>query len=143
MIEDNHHTQAFTLHYCLRLGDGAVVDSTEGDAPLRLRIGDGTLHPTLERCLAGLTAGARKTFHIASEQGFGPYDPEMVRPMERSEFSDQAMLEPGTMIAFETPTGDTVPGRILSIEEQHVLIDFNHPLAGRDFEFEVHILARD
>ncbi|MEJ2481422.1 MAG: hypothetical protein P8Y78_14955 [Acidihalobacter sp.] len=47
------------------------------------------------------------------------------------------------MIAFETPAGDAVPGRIVSVEAQRVLVDFNHPLAGRDFVFEVRILSRD
>ena len=143
MIESIDQTQRFTLHYILRFEDGTVVDSTQDDDPLCLRIGDGTLHPSLERCLAGLTAGTCKTFRLTSEQGFGPYDPEMVQPMERSEFAEQGMLEPGTMIAFQTPTGDTLPGCILSIEEQRVLVDFNHPLAGRDFEFEVRILSHD
>lgn len=143
MMENADQSRMLTVHYSLRFVDGTIVDSTEDDEPLRFHPGDGTLHPTLERCLAGLAAGTRKTFRIASEHGFGPYDPDMTQPMERSEFADQDMLEPGTMIAFETPTGDTLPGRILSVEASRVLVDFNHPLAGRDFEFEVHILARD
>ena len=143
MIDGDDRPAALSLHYVLRFEDGTVFDASEEHEPLHLLLGDGTLHSCLERCVAELPAGTRETFRIAPEQGFGPYDPEMVQALERSLFSEDAMLEPGAMVAFETPTGDTLPGRIVSVETQHVLVDFNHPLAGRDFLFEVHIVARD
>jgi FKBP-type peptidyl-prolyl cis-trans isomerase SlpA len=141
MIDSDDHDRAFTLHYELRLEDGTVFDRSEESEPLHMRLGDGTLHSALERCLAGMTANTRETFHLTAERGFGPYDPEMLQTLEQSLFGDEAMLEPGAMVAFETPTGDTLAGRIVSVEAQHVLVDFNHPLAGHDFVFEVHVLA--
>lgn len=143
MIGNDDHSPTLSLHYTLRFEDGTVFDASEEHEPLRFRLGDGTLHPALERCLAGLATGAHETFHITPEQGFGPYDPEMVQALDRSQFDEETMLEPGAMIAFETPTGDVLPGRIMSVETQHVLVDFNHPLAGRDFVFEVRVLFRD
>ena len=131
------------LHYVLRLEDGTVFDRTEDNEPLRCRLGDGTLHLALERCLAGLEAGAHETFRLGPGEGFGPYDPEMIQTLETADFSDLAMLQPGTIIAFDTPAGDSVAGRVLFVEGETAQLDFNHPLAGREFEFEVHLLARE
>ncbi|MEJ2481421.1 MAG: FKBP-type peptidyl-prolyl cis-trans isomerase [Acidihalobacter sp.] len=91
MIESNDHTPTISLHYTLRFADGTVFDGSEEHGPLQCRLGDGTLHPALERCLAGLATGAHETFHITSEQGFGPYDPEMVHALDLSKYDEEAM----------------------------------------------------
>ena len=143
MIKRSDPDPTVLLHYVLRLDDGVVLDHTEETTPLRFRLGDGTLHPALERCLAGLEAGARETFRIGPEEGFGPYDPDMIQELGVDEFSDPAMLVPGTVIEFETPAGDAVAGRVLSVDGERARVDFNHPLAGREFEFEVHLLTRE
>ena len=50
------------------------------------------------------------------------------------------MLEPGVIVGFDTPAGDQIPGMVLEVDEEKVKVDFNHPLAGLNLEFEVEIL---
>lgn len=133
--------ETVTLHYRLCLEDGTLVDRTDEDEPLQLVIGDGTLHPCLERCLMGLEAGASESFRLSPDEAFGPYDPDMMHPLDRDQFGGDDMLEPGSIIAFDTPGGDTLPGCVMAVETDHVDVDFNHPLAGRNIMFEVRVLA--
>lgn len=127
------------MHYSLQLDGGYVADSS-GDEPLEFTLGDGTLEPGLERHLIGLDPGAKREIAIAPGTVFPFPTKAAVQVMERSAFSDDMPLEPGLIYEFNTPAGDIVPGRIRSLEEGGVTVDFNHPLAGRPFTFIVEIL---
>lgn len=127
------------MHYSLQLESGYVADSS-GDEPLEFTLGDGTLEPGLERHLIGLDTGAKREIAIAPGTVFPFPSKAAVQVMERSAFSDDMLLEPGLIYEFNTPAGDVVPGRIRSLEEGGVTVDFNHPLAGQPFTFIVEIL---
>ena len=131
------------LHYAIFLANGALFDRSDPDAPLEIALGDGALHPALERCLRPLQAGQRARFELPAEHAFGPYEPAKLQCLERALFTDPALLEPGAVILFDTPAGESLPGRVLAIEADTVRVDFNHPLAGQDIVFEVHVLARE
>jgi FKBP-type peptidyl-prolyl cis-trans isomerase SlpA len=127
------------MHYSLQLESGYVAD-TSGDEPLDFVLGDGTLEPGLERHLVGLEAGARREFAIAPGTVFPFPTKAAVQVLERAAFPAEMPVEPGMIYEFTTPAGDAVPGRIRSLEEGAVTVDFNHPLAGQPFTFEVEIL---
>ncbi len=129
------------LAYTLSLSDGTLVDEATKAEPLIFTAGDGTLDQSLESLLVGLAVGERYHFLIAAEEGFGLPDPEQVHPLSRSEFSEDAQLEPGTVYTFEAPSGEAIAATIDRVEDDQVWVDFNHPLAGRDLQFEVEILS--
>ncbi len=130
-----------TLAYRLALSDGTEVDRATVDEPFVYIVGDGALLPNLESLLIGLVVGDREQFLIAAEEGFGVPDPDQVHAVDRSEFEDPEALEPGMVLSFEAPSGDEVAATIIEVGETQVEVDFNHPLAGRDLQFEVEILA--
>jgi FKBP-type peptidyl-prolyl cis-trans isomerase SlpA len=130
------------MHYSLVLEDGFVADDSGAD-PLEFVLGDGTLEPGLERHLLGLEPGARREFAIAPGTVFPFPVKAAVQVLERSAFAEDMPLEPGMIYEFNTPAGDVVPGKILGLEEGAVTVDFNHPLAGEAFTFEVEILSVD
>jgi len=127
------------MHYSLQLENGFVADSS-GNEPLEFVLGDGTLEPGLERHLLGLEPGMQREFAIAPGTVFPFADQGAVQAMERSAFPQGMPLEPGMIYEFNTPAGDAVPGRIVSLGEGNVTVDFNHPLAGQAFSFIVEIL---
>ncbi len=129
------------MHFTLCLADGTVVESSRGDAPFFFVVGEGRLDAGLERVLYGLRAGERRDISIAPGTAFGRPDPEAIQLMPRSEFPAEMTLEEGSIIQFGTPSGDEVPGAVLEITESTVLVDFNHPLAGRQLSFEVEIVS--
>lgn len=129
-----------TLHFTLRLAGGDVVDSTVERAPATFLVGDGSLLPAFEQALFGLKAGDRRSVVIDPANGFGDHNPENVREIDRSLFSPGLALERGLMVSFADGKGE-LPGVVLAVGDDKVTVDFNHPLAGRDLDFDVEIIA--
>lgn len=130
-----------TMHYSLALEDGTQVDSTfETDEPLTFTMGDGTLIEGLEYAIFDLKAGDQQSIQIPPESGFGFRDEEAVQSMPREQFSEELELKPGLVIEFESPSGLQVPGTVLEVKDDTVVVDFSHPLANRTVIFNVQIL---
>jgi len=128
------------MHFTLSLADGTVADSSREGEPLRFVMGDGTLIEGLELVLYGLKKGDRQTLSIEPRDAFGYPDPDNVHTLPRADFPPEIGLEEGQIIGFSTPSGEEVPGAIRAIVDDHVEVDFNHPLAGHEIIFEVEIL---
>jgi len=126
------------LNFELRLDDDAVVDSNFGQGPVHFVVGDGSLLPGFERALFGMTAGERAEFAIAPEDGFGMPNPSNVQRIARARFDD-AMPEVGLVYSFADAAGGELPGMVVEVDEKEVIVDFNHPLAGRTIRFAVEI----
>ncbi|SEI68085.1 FKBP-type peptidyl-prolyl cis-trans isomerase SlpA [Allopseudospirillum japonicum] len=128
------------LHFALELEDGQVIDSTfaQAQAPT-LVIGDGNLPPSFETCLEGMGAGQEATYTLPPEQAFGQHNPSNVQRFAKDQFAGQD-LERGLVLSFTDASGSELPGVVAQIQEKSVLIDFNHPLAGRTLIFKVKIL---
>jgi FKBP-type peptidyl-prolyl cis-trans isomerase SlpA len=129
-----------TLHLSLMLEDGTVAESTFDDEPLTFTMGDGTLVHGLELALYGLRPGDRQRLALYPEQAFGEHDPQRIHRLPRSGFAVDIELVPGNLVVFDTPQGEEVAGTVLSLDEQTVEIDLNHPLAGRRIIFDVEII---
>lgn len=127
-----------TLHFTVKLEDGEVVDSTRDKQPATFQLGDGNLPPGFEAPLKGLGAGERGSYTISPEHAFGQHNPQNVQRLSRDAFDEE--VEPGTVMSFADPAGGELPGVIASVDERHVEVDFNHPLAGRTLTFEVEII---
>ena len=129
-----------TLHHRLGLPDGTVLEDTFDGEPLTYYLGTGELEQGLELALIGLEEGDQQTLDIIPDLAFGfPLD-DMQHTLSRNEFNPDYELEPGLIIEFITPSGDTLPGTILEVTEESVKVDFNHPLAGQVVRYEVKII---
>ncbi|MES2407760.1 MAG: FKBP-type peptidyl-prolyl cis-trans isomerase [Pseudomonadota bacterium] len=130
-----------TLHFALRVNGDTEVDSSFGDAPITLTLGDGTLTPNLEYWLMGITPGERHVFQLDPLQAFGDYNDELVQLFPLSDFPADKLPQIDSVIEFSLPNGNTLAGRILALTETHASIDFNHLLAGLPIEFEVEVVS--
>ena len=129
-----------TLHFAVKLSDDQVLDSTFERSPATFDFGDGNLPPGFEELLLGLTVGAKQTFTVAPEKGFGMPNPNNLQWLARSQFADDMGLQEGLMVSFADAGQSELPGVVSKIEEDQVEIDFNHPLAGRELLFDVEII---
>jgi FKBP-type peptidyl-prolyl cis-trans isomerase SlpA len=128
-----------TLQFSLALTDDTEIDSTFGKAAAEFSPGDGSFLPGFEAVLMGLKPGARQRFELPPEQAFGPGHQDNLRMMPLHQFGTDITPEPGLMVSFQTPDGE-LPGVVRSLEGDLVIVDFNHPLAGRTIVFDVEIL---
>lgn len=129
-----------TLHYRLTCGGQEVV-STFGADPETFVLGSGEIDPRLEVHLLGLTVGTHKTLSLGPGEAFGARDAALVHRLPREDFDPSLNLQVGYRVDFTLPNGQTLSGTLLEVNETHVQVDFNHPLAGLPVEFEVEILA--
>ena len=132
-----------TLHYCLGLTNGDVLEDNFDDEPITVQLGCGEMAEGLELALIGLTAGQEETIDIGPELAFGFVDETLFRSIPRVEFDPDIELEPGLIIEFATEEGETLPGTILEFNEDEVHVDLNHPLAGQTVRYGVKIVAVD
>jgi FKBP-type peptidyl-prolyl cis-trans isomerase SlpA len=130
-----------SLHFSLSIIDGDLVDSTFGGKPATFVFGDGSLLPSVEAKLLGLTAGAKETFILEPQDGFGQRNPSNIQRFPRSQFSADMVLEEGLVISFADAARAEVPGVVSEVSDEDVMVDFNHPLAGRNLSFRVEILS--
>ncbi|MFT7491408.1 MAG: FKBP-type peptidyl-prolyl cis-trans isomerase SlpA [Pseudohongiellaceae bacterium] len=132
-----------TLHFSLTLKSGHVVDSNFDQEPAQFVFGDGNLLEGFEKAILGLPAGTREVFTISAEDGFGQANPSNIQTFKRDQFADDLELEEGLMLSFADAQNAELPGVVASFDETMVTVDFNHPLAGKEIEFEVQILSVD
>ncbi|KXJ53506.1 peptidylprolyl isomerase [Neptuniibacter pectenicola] len=128
-----------TLHFAIKLADGQVVDSTFDKEPATFTVGDGNLLEGFEKSLFGLEEGAKQTLKILPENGFGMPNPSNIHNVPRSQF-EGVELELGLVISFSDAGKGELPGVVSEFDDKMVAVDFNHPLAGKQLDFEVEIL---
>ncbi|QEY10992.1 MULTISPECIES: peptidylprolyl isomerase [unclassified Cellvibrio] len=129
-----------TLHFALQLDNGELVDTNFERDPATFTVGDGNLLPGFEKALFGMLEGEHKTVVIKPEDGFGQRNPNNIQEIARSQFSPDLELSEGLMLSFADAQKTELPGVVVRFDEDVVVVDFNHPLAGRDILFEVAIL---
>ena len=128
-----------TLHFSLTLENGHIVDSNFEASPATFTVGDGNLLPGFESALMGLVDGDEREFSILPENAFGQHNPQNVQAVERGNFED-GELELGTMFSFQNGDGE-LPGVVVEVQDNEVMVDFNHPLAGQIILFTVKIIS--
>ena len=119
--------------------DGQVVSRSERDNPLTFVQGQGQLIPGLEDELQGLQSGDKTTFKISPERAYGVYDPDAIREFPKTAFQNPEKLQRGDLISAES-ADDSFTARVAEIRSNEVLLDLNHPLAGKTLDFEVEVL---
>lgn len=129
-----------TLHFSVLLMDGSVVDSTRERSPATFSVGDGNLLPGFEQSIFGLKVGDKRSIVLEAENAFGPHNPDNIQTMRRGLFRGDMTLEPGVVVSFADKSKAELPGVIQSVTEEQVVVDFNHPLAGKDLTFQVEII---
>ena len=127
-----------TLHFSLALENGHIVDSNFEGNPATFSVGDGNLLPGFESSLFGLEVGDEREFIIPPENAFGQHNTQNVQSVDRGNF-DESDLEIGSILSFQNGDGE-LPGVIIALEENLVMVDFNHPLSGKNIVFKVKIV---
>ena len=135
-----------TLHYRLSDPDGAAFVDTFGAQPATLSLGTGELAPAMEARLLGLEEGSRASFELKAGEAFGERNPELLQRVKRTLLAEHgdadAEYRVGDVVRFPAPDGQaTFAGVIRQVEDDTLLFDFNHPLAGRPVTFEVQLIG--
>jgi FKBP-type peptidyl-prolyl cis-trans isomerase SlyD len=136
-----------TLTYELRFNDekGEVIQTVDEQRPFVHLFGVGTLLPAFEENLAGLSSNDEFGFHLKAEEAYGGTQEEAIIALDKSMFEidgkiDEEMVAVGRILAMQDEDGRPVNGKVLAIQDDKVIMDFNHPLAGADLYFSGKVL---
>lgn len=127
-----------SMEYTLTDDTGAVLDTNAGKEPLTFIEGAGQIVKGLERELIGLKVGDQKKVHVKPEDGYGLPDPAALQEIPRDKVPAEGQ-KPGAMLMSKAPDGRTIPMRVHEVKDKTVVVDLNHPLAGKTLNFDVKI----
>lgn len=128
------------IHYTGRLEDGTVFDSSREREPLEFTVGSGQIIPGLDNALPGMNVGDEKTVQVPCDEAYGEHDPNGRQEVPREQIPAEIPLDPGTALQMQMPDGRAVPVTVAEVGEQNVVLDANHPLAGKDLTFDVEMV---
>jgi FKBP-type peptidyl-prolyl cis-trans isomerase 2 len=129
------------IHYSIRIAGGKTVGTSKGGLPLTFTVGDGKVLKGLDQGIVDMQVGQRKTICINPEEAYGLRNEQLVLRLKKEELPEDLTLEAGRPIQYQTPEGERVNLMVLEVEENTVLLDGNHPLAGQALEYEVELVA--
>ena len=127
-----------TIHYTLKDVEGAVIDSSASGEPLAYLHGHGNIVPGLERELTGRNAGEELSVSVSPAEGYGEYDKELVQSVPRRALRGIKDVQPGMHLHAQTEAG-TRTVTVTRIQGDMVTLDANHPLAGKNLNFDIQI----
>jgi peptidylprolyl isomerase len=123
------------VHYRGALTDGTVFDDSEGREPLAFTVGAGQVIPGFDRAVMGLEPGDSTSVTIEADDAYGAHYAELVHGVSRDAFAGEPYE--GGEISVVAPDGEEMQARIIAIDGDDVMLDFNHPLAGQALVFDV------
>lgn len=128
------------VHYHGRLSNGETFDKSEGRDPLEFEVGSGMVIKGFDDGVTGMTVGEKKTIEIPFIEAYGPSNPDMVIPMPRERFPQDMEVEIGMPLAMSDGSGQQFQVVVTEIREDVVVLDANHPLAGKDLTFDLELV---
>ena len=139
MSDEVKNGSTVKVHYEGTLEDGTVFDSSrERGNALEFKIGEGNLLPDFENGVAGMTVGQKKSIEIANAYG-DRVDTAIIK-VPKGMFPEDFPMQVGQVVEGTNPEGNTIHATITGYDDNEVELDHNHPLAGKNLNFEVELM---
>jgi len=126
------------VHYTGKLTDGEVFDSSEGRDPLKFQVGSGQIIPGFENAIIGKQIGDKLTINIKPEDAYGQVREDLIIKVGKEQMPGDVQV--GQSLQAQSDNGQSVNVVVTEVNEDHVVIDGNHPLAGEELLFNIQIL---
>ncbi|MFQ5963980.1 MAG: peptidylprolyl isomerase [Candidatus Scalinduaceae bacterium] len=128
-----------SIEYTLKLEDNAVIDTNVGSKAFSYVHGSNQIIPGLQKALEGMKVGDSKQVTVKPEEGYGNVNQEAISEVNKEQIPQDA-LKIGVQIQGQDASGRVVHALVVEIKENTVVLDFNHPLAGKTLYFDVKVL---
>ncbi|MDI3335464.1 peptidylprolyl isomerase [Defluviimonas aestuarii] len=130
-----------SIHYRGTLNDGTQFDSSEGRDPLEFTVGSGQIIPGLDKALPGMAVGDKKSVPVPAAEAYGAHNPDARQAIPRDQIPADIPLEIGTALQMRTPNGQAMQVTVAEVTAETVTLDANHPLAGKDLNFDIELVS--
>jgi FKBP-type peptidyl-prolyl cis-trans isomerase SlyD len=139
-IEPQHVVSLTYDLYVDQDGTETLVESATQEQPLTFLYGAGQMLPKFEEHLSTLSTGDNYDFKLSAEDAYGEYDDEAVTNLPLEMFNGGDKPEIGSILPLQDNNGNRFQGQVVSIGEDAVIVDLNHPMAGQELHFKGNIL---
>ena len=128
------------VNYTGKLSDGQVFDSSEGKEPIEFTLGQGRLIPGFEKGLIDMELNEKKTITIPKEEAYGEVNKDLIQEVKKSELPQEMAPEVGMGLVSKSPDGQEMNLLVVEVRDETIVIDGNHPLAGKDLVFDLEVI---
>ena len=128
------------IHYTGTLKDGTVFDSSVDHDPLEFTVGSGQVIVGFEEAVLGMKSGDTKKVTIPAEKAYGQRNEEMVIVAPRDQVPQDIEPEIGQQMEMGSPSGEMIVVRVTDLTDEHITLDANPPLAGKDLTFDLELV---
>ena len=128
------------VHYHGKLTTGETFDSSEGREPLEFEVGSGSVINGFDNGVTGMSAGEKKTIDIPYTEAYGPKSSEMMIEFPKDKFPQDLEIEAGLELMMSNDSGQEFQVIVSQVKDETVILDANHPLAGKDLIFDLELI---
>lgn len=129
------------IHYTGRLDDGTVFDSSEGREPLEFVLGSGQVIPGFDDAVTSMQVGDAKTVTIPADRAYGVKRDELILDFPRADLPEGIDPQMGQHLQMSSPEGQAFQVQVVGASDEGIVLDANHPLAGKDLTFDIELVA--
>jgi peptidylprolyl isomerase len=140
-MEEVKNDLFISVRYKGTLANGEIFDTSEGRDPLEIKMGAGQLIKGFESALMDMSLNEKKTFTLDPEDAYGHRNEEHMQSFPKKDIPPGADPQVGQTIALSTPDGKQIPARITEADDDKVVVDLNHPLAGESLTFDIEVVG--
>jgi|TARA_R110002012_G_scaffold89716_2_gene219889 FKBP-type peptidyl-prolyl cis-trans isomerase 2 len=128
------------VNYTGKLANGQVFDSSEGREPLEFTLGQGQLIPGFEKGVIDMKLNEKKTITIAKEEAYGEVNNDLIQEVKKTELPEDMKPEVGMGLVSKSPDGREVNLMVTEVKDDSIVVDANHPLAGKELIFDLEVV---
>ncbi|MBD0823967.1 FKBP-type peptidyl-prolyl cis-trans isomerase [Aestuariibaculum marinum] len=128
------------VHYTGKLSNGQIFDTSAEREPLEATLGQGLLIPGFEKAIIDMEVNEKKTVTIPKEEAYGDIQQELFHKVDNTQLPAEVKPEVGMGLVSKSEDGREHQFRVAQVNEDHIIVDGNHPLAGQDLTFELELI---
>lgn len=128
------------VHYTGKLDDGSIFDTSANREPLEFTLGEGMIIPGFEVAVLGMEEGEKKTAKMPPDQAYGERNEKMLIEIGREQLPTDVEPKPGMQLKMTNQDGQSMVVQIAEVKDTVLVLDGNHPLAGKALTFEIELV---
>ena len=128
------------IHYTGTLDNGQVFDSSEGRDSLEFEAGTGKVIKGFDAAVVGMKKDEEKEVKLKPEDAYGERNDQLKQKIPKDKINIPGEIKPGMTLAVTAPDGQQFPVQVLAVEDENIVIDLNHPLAGQNLNFKIKVV---